>query len=74
MPILTTLGLAAALVSAPTPAAADASADPAFSRCLANLQATAASQGIRAERFTEITAGLTPDPSVLGLLDAQPEE
>ena len=73
MPILTTLGLAAALVSAPTPAAADASADPAFSRCLANLQATAASQGIRAERFTEITAGLTPDPSVLGLLDAQPE-
>jgi dimethylhistidine N-methyltransferase len=30
-------------------------------------------QGISADRFNEITAGLTPDPSVLGLLDAQPE-
>lgn len=74
MPILTTLGLAAALVSPPVlPAASNASVDPAFSRCLAGLQATATSQGISAVRFNEITAGLTPDPSVLGLLDAQPE-
>lgn len=74
MPILTTLGLAAALAAPPVlPAASDASVDPAFSRCLASLQATAASQGISADRFNEITAGLTPDPSVLGLLDAQPE-
>jgi len=74
MPILTTLGLAAALASTPTlPAAPAASNDPAFSRCLAGLQATAATQGIGADRFNEITTGLTPDPSVLGLLDAQPE-
>ncbi|WP_202197043.1 lytic murein transglycosylase, partial [Escherichia coli] len=74
MPILTTLGLAAALASTPTlPAAPAASNDPVFSRCLAGLQATAATQGIGADRFNEITTGLTPDPSVLGLLDAQPE-
>lgn len=74
MPVLTTLGLAAALASTPTlPAASAASTDPAFSRCLAGLKATAATQGIGADRFNEITAGLTPDPSVLGLLDAQPE-
>lgn len=74
MPILTTLGLAATLATAPAlPAAADASVDPAFNRCLAGLQATAASQGISAARFNEITAGLVPDPGVLGLLDAQPE-
>lgn len=74
MPILTTLGLAAALATAPQVSApATITVDPAFGRCLAGLQATAASQGISADRFAEITAGLTPDPSVLGLLDAQPE-
>lgn len=74
MPILTTLGLAAALATAPqAPAAAATVGDPAFARCMAGLQATAGSRGIGAERFAEITAGLTPDPSVLGLLDAQPE-
>lgn len=74
MPILTTLGLAAALATAPqAPAAATTAGDPAFARCMVGLQATAGSRGISAERFAEITAGLTPDPSVLGLLDAQPE-
>lgn len=74
MPILITLGLAAALASTPAqPTAPDPDPDPAFSRCLAGLQAAAASQGISADRFNEITAGLTPDSSVLGLLDAQPE-
>ncbi|MBN7919689.1 lytic murein transglycosylase, partial [Stenotrophomonas maltophilia] len=74
MPVLTTLGLAAeAAGSVRVDARAAASTDPAFSRCLAGLQATAATQGIGADRFNEITAGLTPDPSVLGLLDAQPE-
>ena len=74
MPVLTTLGLAAALVSTPAlPAASAASTDPAFSRCLAGLQATAVTQGISPDRFNASTAGLTPDPSVLGLLDAQPE-
>lgn len=74
MPILTTLGLAAALAmpAAAVPTAA-ATADPAFARCMAGLQTTAASQGIAADRFTAITAGLQPDPTVLPLLDAQPE-
>ena len=45
------------------PAASAASTDPAFSRCLAGLQATAATQGIGADRFNEITAGLTRTPA-----------
>lgn len=74
MPILTTLGLAAALaMPAAAPPTAAATADPAFARCMAGLQTTAASQGIAADRFMAITAGLQPDPSVLPLLDAQPE-
>ncbi|CAH0287365.1 Putative glucose-6-phosphate 1-epimerase [Stenotrophomonas lactitubi] len=74
MPILTTLGLAAALaVPAAAPPTAAATADPAFARCMAGLQTTAATQGIAADRFTAITAGLQPDPTVLPLLDAQPE-
>ena len=74
MPVLTTLGLAYRPCVDPDAACGfTASTDPAFSRCLAGLQATAATQGIGADRFNEITAGLTPDPSVLGLLDAQPE-
>ncbi|SMR83624.1 glucose-6-phosphate 1-epimerase [Stenotrophomonas lactitubi] len=74
MPILTTLGLAAALaVPAAAPPTAAATADPAFARCMAGLQITAATQGIAADRFTAITAGLQPDPTVLPLLDAQPE-
>ncbi|AWH55582.1 lytic murein transglycosylase [Stenotrophomonas sp. ESTM1D_MKCIP4_1] len=48
-------------------------ADPVFARCMTQLQATAARQGVAADRFTAITAGLQPDPSVLPLLDAQPE-
>ncbi|WP_313420713.1 lytic murein transglycosylase, partial [Stenotrophomonas sp.] len=48
-------------------------ADPAFARCMTQLQATAAKKGVAADRFTAITAGLQPDPSVLPLLDAQPE-
>ena len=72
MPILTTLGLAAALAAPAAPAPAPI-ADPAFARCLVQLQASAASQGLSADRFTAITAGLQPDPTVLPLLDAQPE-
>ena len=48
-------------------------APDAFSTCLATLKAQAGKQGIVAERFDVLTAGLTPDPSVLPLLDAQPE-
>ncbi|KAF1013169.1 MAG: Membrane-bound lytic murein transglycosylase B [Stenotrophomonas maltophilia] len=76
MPITLSLGLAAALATAtvPTPApAAAAVADPAFSACLGQLRTSAVRQGIAADRFDTLTAGLLPDPSVLGLLDAQPE-
>jgi hypothetical protein len=74
MPILTTLGLAAALASAPAPAAAAASdIDPAFSRCLAGLQATAATRASAPTVSTRSPPASRPDPSVLGLLDAQPE-
>ncbi len=48
-------------------------APDAFSSCLASLKVQAGQQGIAAERFDAITAGVTPDPSVLPLLDAQPE-
>ena len=73
MTLLTTLGLAAALASTPALPTAYGGNDPAFSRCLAGLQATAVSQGVSAARFNDITSGLAPDPSVLTLLDAQPE-
>jgi len=48
-------------------------APDAFASCLVTLKAQAGKQGIHAERFDVLTAGLTPDPSVLPLLDAQPE-
>ena len=44
-----------------------------FDRCLATLQPQALKQGISAAGFTRFTAGLSPDLSVLPLLDAQPE-
>ncbi|MCC8669207.1 lytic murein transglycosylase [Xanthomonas arboricola] len=50
-----------------------ACADPAFDRCLAGLQTQAAAKGVGAADFQRFTAGLAPDPSVLPLLDAQPE-
>jgi glucose-6-phosphate 1-epimerase len=73
MPILTTLGLAAALASAPTrpPRLPATSIRRSAAACRACRPPPP--QGISADRFNEITAGLTPDPSVLGLLDAQPE-
>ena len=47
--------------------------DPAFATCLSSLQGTALKQGIPAERFPAMMSSVQPDPSVLGLLDAQPE-
>ncbi len=52
---------------------ASAAADPAFSRCLAQLQTRAANEGIPTAAFERFTRELSPDPSVLELLDAQPE-
>ncbi len=72
MPLLTSVGLALALAAQATPANVSAP-DPAFASCMARLQATAATQGIPGGRFQALTAGLQSDPSVLPLLDAQPE-
>jgi len=56
-----------------SPLASAQQVDPAFASCLSTLQASAARQGIPAERFSALMAGVQPDPSVLELLDAQPE-
>ncbi len=47
--------------------------DAAFHRCLAAMQPQAAARGIDAAAFARLTDGLRPDPTVLPLLDAQPE-
>ncbi|MCF7751602.1 lytic murein transglycosylase [Bacillus subtilis subsp. subtilis] len=67
----TTAWLLGALCLAGTPATAAPQDD--FDRCLATLQPQALRQGVSAAGFTGFTAGLTPDLSVLPLLDAQPE-
>lgn len=62
---LLTLGLAAA----PLPDY-DTSA---YERCLARLESHAAGQGISRSTFNAHVRGVEPDPSVLALLDHQPE-
>lgn len=64
-------GLLGLLCLASAPLAAAPQDD--FDRCLAALQPQAVKQGVSAAGFTRFTAGLTPDLSVLPLLDAQPE-
>ncbi len=59
--------------AAQTGAPAAVPSDPAFDRCLQTIQPEAARQGLPAEAFARLTAGLQPDRSVLQLLDAQPE-
>lgn len=70
-PALLTLLALSALSAAPVAVAQQS--DPAFAACMSTLQASAAKQGLSADRFNLLTAGVLPDPSVLGLLDAQPE-
>ncbi len=53
-----------------TPAAA---AITDFGSCGAGLKSAALAQGIGGERVEQVFAGITPDMSVLPLLDAQPE-
>jgi len=67
----TSVGLLGALCLASGPLAAAPQDD--FDRCLSALQPQAIKQGVSAAGFTRFTAGLTPDLSVLPLLDAQPE-
>ncbi len=59
----------------PTPAsAALAPADPEYDACVASrLRPQAIARGIPGEAFDRFMAGVTPDRSVLDLLDAQPE-
>ncbi|MFT4247989.1 MAG: lytic murein transglycosylase, partial [Pseudomonas sp.] len=52
---------------------APACADPGFQRCLDTIGQRAQAEGVSAASFARFTAGLVPDPSVLPLLDAQPE-
>lgn len=61
------------LLLASLPAAPTFAADVAFARCLATIQPKAAAAGVPASSFARLTAALTPDPSVLELLNAQPE-
>jgi lytic murein transglycosylase len=44
-----------------------------FGNCLANLWPAAEQRGIGRDAFEHYTAGLTPDLSIMDLLDAQPE-
>jgi lytic murein transglycosylase len=45
----------------------------AFRGCLGGLRGKSAAAGIAEARFDDYTSGLVPDPTVLDLLDAQPE-
>lgn len=62
---------------APPPEPPKAVATPeqqaAFVSCLSGLRAPAAAAGVSAAAFDQYTAGLAMDPSVLPLLDRQPE-
>ena len=44
-----------------------------FGNCVAGMEPLAERRGISREAFAQLTAGLTPDLSIMDLLDAQPE-
>jgi membrane-bound lytic murein transglycosylase B len=44
-----------------------------FGNCLAGIAPLAEPRGVSREAFAQLTAGLTPDLSIMDLLDAQPE-
>src|SRR5215831_17084050 len=44
-----------------------------FGNCIAGMEPLAERRGISREAFAQLTAGLTPDLSIMDLLDAQPE-
>ncbi|MEF8727139.1 MAG: lytic murein transglycosylase [Accumulibacter sp.] len=66
--LIASLGLIAGHVAAQSTAAGDR-----FAPCLAGLRADAAAKGVPTASFDRLTKGLTPDMSVLELLDYQPE-
>ncbi len=64
-------GLAmAGLLAVAAPAKAQ---DGGFSGCLQSLRAQASQRGVLPQVFEQATQGLTPDNSILNLLDRQPE-
>jgi len=65
--------VAAAVLAALLAGPAVAADDPGWNRCLDALRTRAATEGVDAATFDRHLAGLQPDPSVLALLDAQPE-
>lgn len=64
---------AASALAVLTLATSAAAATSDFGSCGTALRTSAAAQGIRAERFDQWFADVSPDLSVLPLLDAQPE-
>ena len=44
-----------------------------FGNCIAVMEPLAERRGISREAFEQLTAGLTPDLSIMDLLDAQPK-
>lgn len=65
---LAAMALAGVVLSA-VPAAAQGS----FAECLRGLEQQARARGVLPQVFAQATAGLTPDNSILALLDRQPE-
>jgi membrane-bound lytic murein transglycosylase B len=63
--------LALGLVAAPGPAAF--AQDGGFSSCIQSLRGQAAQRGVLPQVFEQATSGLTPDSSILHLLERQPE-
>lgn len=74
-PIVSLFGAIAITVASPALAtrAGTPATDPAFERCLDSLRGKATTAGVPGAAFDHYTATLAPDPSVLELLDAQPE-
>ncbi len=68
--VLALVGLAGTAAAQDAPPALD---DAAFRSCLAQLQGSAAFRNIDRATFAQHTQNLAPDPSVLVLLDKQPE-
>ncbi|MCD9085146.1 lytic murein transglycosylase [Stenotrophomonas sp. SY1] len=64
---------AASALAALTLATSAAAATSDFGSCGSALRSSATAQGIPAERFDQLFADVTPDLSVLPLLNAQPE-
>ena len=67
------LGLGAQAQTATAPAAAPVLDAGAYQACLARLAAQAPDKGVARDVFRSALEGVQPDPSILPLLDAQPE-